>query len=91
MRKGSAVVQAFASKSIVQCYWFEDAVLRISGQESRNMVEYPAGERYELKGIVYLTRYAALEEPQLGKFSYRSMVDQLPIKESAEGSIPSND
>jgi hypothetical protein len=67
MRKGSAIVRAFASKSIVQCYWFKDVALRADGQESRNMIEYPAGERYELKGIVYLTRYTALEAPQLGK------------------------
>ena len=35
--------------------------------------------------------YEAFEDARRGRFSYRSMVDQLPVKESAEGSNPSND
>lgn len=35
--------------------------------------------------------YPATESAHRSRFSYSTMVVQLPVKESAEGSIPSND
>lgn len=52
------------------------------------MIEYPAGERYSAKRIVYLTRYAALVDARRGKFKCCPKEGHLPIKQNAVGSIP---